>query len=59
MKNLLSINEAAELLNIKVPTLYRWVHIKKIAFIKMGNKLRFQEDHLLKFIEENTFLPIT
>lgn len=57
MKNLLSIDEAAKVLNIKVPTLYRWVHMKKIAFVKMGNKLRFQEDQLMKFIEANTFLP--
>lgn len=57
MKKLLSINEAAEMLNIKVTTLYKWRHEKKIPFVKMGNKLRFQEDQLIKFIEENTFLP--
>jgi len=55
MKNLLNINQAAEILNIKVPTIYRWVHERKIPYVKMGNKLRFKENDLLEFIESKSF----
>jgi len=55
MKNLLNINQAAEILNMKVPTLYRWVHERKIPYVKMGNKLRFKENEILDFIEQNSF----
>jgi len=57
MNNLLSINQTAEILNLKVPTLYRWVHEKKIPFVKMGNKLRFKQEEITEFIEKNSFKP--
>ena len=55
MKNLIDIKQTSELLNMKVPTLYRWVHERKIPFVKMGNKLRFKETEILDFIEQNSF----
>ncbi len=55
MKNLIDIKQTSELLNMKVPTLYRWVHERKIPFVKMGNKLRFKENEIMEFIEQNSF----
>ncbi|MEI8390256.1 MAG: helix-turn-helix domain-containing protein [bacterium] len=55
MSNLLDIKQTSEILNMKVPTLYRWVHERKIPFVKMGNKLRFKENEILDFIEQNSF----
>ena len=55
MKNLIDIQQTSELLNMKVPTLHRWVHERKIPFVKMGNKLRFKENEILDFIEQNCF----
>jgi len=55
MNNLLDIKQTSEILNMKVPTLYRWVHERKIPFVKMGNKLRFKENEILDFIEQNSF----
>lgn len=58
MKNLLNINQAAEILNLKVPTLYRWVHERKIPFVKMGNKLRFKQEEITEFIDKNSYTPL-
>jgi len=57
MNNLLNINQAAEILNLKVPTIYRWVHERKIPFVKMGNKLRFKQNEITEFIEKNSYTP--
>ena len=57
MNRLLNINETAEILNMKVPTLYRWVHTRKIPFVKMGNKLRFKQSEILEFIKQNSYTP--
>jgi len=57
MNNLLTINQTAEILNLKIPTIYRWVHERKIPFVKMGNKLRFKENEITEFIEKNSYTP--
>lgn len=59
MKNLIDINQTSEILNMKVPTLYRWVHERKIPFVKMGNKLRFKETEIINFIEHNAYPSLT
>ena len=38
---LLSIQEAAEYLGLKVATLYAWVSQKKIPFVKCGRLVKF------------------
>lgn len=54
---LLTIEETSNFLNIKVGTLYIWVHQRKIPFIKLGRNLAFSEEQLIEFIKSNTFLP--
>lgn len=46
IKMLLTINEVAEMLKISVSTLYRWVNKREIPFVKLGGKLRFNEDEI-------------
>ena len=38
---LVDINELSKLLSIPVGTLYNWVYLKRIPFIKCGRSLRF------------------
>lgn len=38
---LLSIGEMADFLGVKVNTLYSWVHIRKIPYIKVGRLVKF------------------
>ena len=54
MKNLLTVQEVAEMLKISVSTLYRWVHKREIPFVKLGGKLRFNEDEIKTFILQNS-----
>lgn len=57
MKKLLSVKETAELLGLKVSTLYAWVHRKKIPYVKAGGKLKFIEEQMNGFIEANNYIP--
>lgn len=41
MSQCLSIKQLSEYLNIPVPTLYDWVHQRKIPYYKYGKMLRF------------------
>jgi excisionase family DNA binding protein len=55
---LLTIEQASELLNTTVGTLYVWVHQRKIPFVKLGRKLAFKEEALIEYINSNTYLPV-
>jgi len=54
---LLNVKQAAEMLNIKVQTIYAWVHKKKLPHVKLHGKLVFTVDQLEEFIKSNTFRP--
>ena len=54
---LLTIEETSQFLNIKIGTLYVWVHYKKIPFVKIGRRLAFNEAQLIEYINSNTFMP--
>ena len=54
-KRLLNIEEASEYLGIAEKTLYHWVSMKKIPFVKLSHKvLRFDVARIDKWVEENT-----
>ena len=56
MNKLYSVFEAAIILHISESTLYRWIHQKKIEYVKIGSRVLFSEDILKKFVEQNTVL---
>lgn len=58
MNNLLNVQEAASYLHISISTLYRWIHQKKIEYVKIGSRVLFSEDILKKYIEQNTIIPV-
>lgn len=53
INNLLDIQETASSLRISVSTLYRWVHQKKIEYIKLGSRVFFSQDYLTDFINSH------
>lgn len=53
MERLLTIKEVAELLQVKVNTLYSWVFTNKIPFVKINGVLRFKEKAIGKWIENH------
>jgi len=54
---LVGVAEAARILAVSVSTLYGWVWQRKIAFVKMGRALRFEQAVLRDFIEQNRVQP--
>lgn len=49
-EELLTIDEAAEFLNVKVSKLRREVFLKRIKHFKLGALLRFKRSHLTEWV---------
>lgn len=56
-KLFLSPVEAAELLGVKVATLYKWVHFKQIPYRKHGRLLKFERRSLLVWSNAREIKP--
>ena len=54
MSKLLTMDEASEYLGISKLTLYGWVSERRLAYVKVGRLVKFKQDHLDKWIEQNT-----
>ena len=50
---LLTVKETAEVRRTSEATLYRWVHNKKINYVKLGG-LKFDEDYIQEYIKQHT-----
>ena len=53
MEKLLSIQEAADLLGLKKPTLYKKVMCRTIPFIKLGGRVLFKESMLDEWVNNH------
>ncbi len=59
---LLTIQQAGDLLNLSIPTLYGYVHRAEIPVCKKGKRLYFSKDDLTNWIKEGkkkTFAEIS
>jgi excisionase family DNA binding protein len=54
MKTLLNTTQTAELLGIKAWTLRSWVSHCKIPYVKLGRLVRFDEEAIRAFIQDNS-----
>jgi excisionase family DNA binding protein len=54
MSKLLTIVEASEYLGVSKLTLYGWVSARKVSFIKVGRLVKFKQEHLDKWIDQQT-----
>jgi len=52
-KQLMTIQEAALYLGLSVHTLYAWTSQRKIPFVKLGNRVRFDVEQLNRWIDKN------
>jgi excisionase family DNA binding protein len=59
MDQLLSIDEAAEILGTTARFPRRLVAERQIRFVKVGRHVRIPESALIEFIQEGTVEPIT
>ncbi len=54
MKNLLTVLEAAEALNLKPSTVRAWLLRRKLPRVNCGRAVRIPTDAIEKFVERNT-----
>jgi excisionase family DNA binding protein len=52
-ENVYNINELQEILQVKRPTLLKYIKSKKIKAFKVGNQWRVTQEHLDEFILKN------
>jgi len=52
---LITVEEAAKFLAVSTSTLYGWVYLRRIPFVKVGRALRFELAELQNFIQSNRF----
>lgn len=58
MEKLLNPQEAAELLGVKVCTVYTWSYRRQIPSQKVGKLLRFSPAELQKWLKEQERKPL-
>jgi excisionase family DNA binding protein len=54
MKNLLTVAETAEALNLKVSTVRAWLLRRKLPRVNCGRAVRIPAEAIVEFIERNT-----
>ena len=54
MKNLLTVAEAAEALNLKTSTVRAWLLRRKLPRVNCGRAVRIPAEAIAQFIERNT-----
>ena len=52
---LLNADEAAQLLHVPRSTLYELVRSRHLPHVRVGRSLRFNRDHLARWVDANTF----
>lgn len=50
----LSLEQAAEYLNVTVRAIRNWIAFGKIEYVKMGKYIRFRKEYLESWVEKNT-----
>ncbi len=58
MEYLIGPPQTADMLRIKLTTLYTWVARKKIPYLKVGAALRFRPSALEAWLREREHLPV-
>ena len=53
-EKLLTAKEVAEILGLKLSTIYDWVYRRKIPYIKIGSLLKFRHKAVEEFIDTHT-----
>lgn len=51
-KMILTVKEAAEILDISVTTCYEWTHVEGFPLVKIGNCIRIHRDQLMEWFKE-------
>ena len=49
----MSAKQVGELIEVKPSTIYQWVHVGLIPYVKLGKCVRFKKDELFRWIDKN------
>jgi len=52
MDKLLTAKQLSELLQVGLPTVYKWVHYSYIPYIKLGTSIRFKTPEVEKWLKK-------
>ncbi len=58
-QHLIDIDELSRRLSIPKGTLYNWVYLKRIPFIKAGRSLRFDPDEVIRSLPHYAMIGST
>ncbi|MHA2061910.1 MAG: helix-turn-helix domain-containing protein [Candidatus Sifarchaeia archaeon] len=58
MANLMTIEEAANYLGIRLSTLYKYTSARKIPHVKVGRLVKFRQEDLENWVNERFVKPI-
>ncbi|OGX06691.1 MAG: hypothetical protein A3G87_00975 [Omnitrophica bacterium RIFCSPLOWO2_12_FULL_50_11] len=53
MERLLTAKQVSALIEVKPSTVYQWVHVGLIPYVKIGKCVRFKKDELFRWIDKN------
>ena len=53
MERLLTAKQVSELIEVRPSTVYQWVHVGLIPYVKLGKCVRFKKDELFRWIDKN------
>ncbi len=53
MERLMTAKQVSELIEVKPSTIYQWVHLGLIPYVKLGKCVRFKKAELFRWIDKN------
>lgn len=53
MERLMTAKQVSELIEVQPSTVYQWVHLGLIPYVKIGKCVRFKKDELFRWIDKN------
>ena len=53
MERLMTAKQVSELIEVKPSTVYQWVHLGLIPYVKLGKCVRFKKADLFRWIDKN------
>lgn len=57
MANLIGKAQVAEMFSVSIKTIDRWVHLQTIPFLRINGSVRFDPDHLERWIKSKRVSP--
>jgi excisionase family DNA binding protein len=57
MDDLLKPTQISQMLSVPVSTIYYWIHIQFIPYIKIGRYVRFHQASIIKWLSEREVKP--